>query len=93
MNARIVIGVLLVLLAGLQYRLWFGPNSVGKVAEFRTRVDALDAANAAIRKDNAVLVAEVRELKSGYDTIEAIARSDLGMVREGETFFFQPASR
>ena len=93
MNARFVIAVLAVLLLGLQYRLWFGSNSVAKVSRFETQVAALRAGNEDLDGANAKLKAEVRELKSGHDTIEALARSELGMVRDGETFFFQPSSR
>lgn len=93
MNVRIVIGVLAVLFAALQYRLWFGPNSVTKVMHFEEQVAALRGENDTLNGANTKLKAEVRELKSGHDTIEALARSELGMVREGETFFFQPASR
>ncbi len=93
MSVRIVIGLLIVLFLGLQYRLWFGPNSVTKVARFEDQVSVLRGENERLDGANAKLKAEVRELKSGHDTIEALARSELGMVREGETFFFQPASR
>ena len=36
---------------------------------------------------NQVLAAEVQDLKSGNDAIEERARSELGMIRKGETFF------
>lgn len=36
---------------------------------------------------NAGLDAEVRDLKQGYDAIEEIARSELGMIKQGEIFF------
>ena len=93
MNGRIVIAVLALLFLGLQYRLWFGSNSVTKVARFEAQVATLRAGNEDLDGNNAKLKAEVRELKSGHDTIEALARSELGMVRDGETFFFQPSSR
>ena len=93
MKARVVIGVLALLLLGLQYRLWFGPSSITKVDRFDRQVQHMQADNVALSASNHVLKAEVRELKSGHDTIEALARSELGMIREGETFFFQPESR
>ena len=93
MNVRIVVAVLAVLLLGLQYRLWFGPSSITKVDRFERQVARMDADNSALAAANHVLKAEVRELKSGHDTIEALARSELGMIRQGETFFFQPESR
>ena len=93
MKARIATGVLALVLVGLQYRLWFGPSSITKVDRFERQVEHMHADNVALTASNQVLKAEVRELKSGHDTIEALARSELGMIREGETFFFQPESR
>ena len=39
---------------------------------------------------NRLLTAEVLALRSGHDAVEARARKDLGMVKEGETFFLVP---
>ncbi len=89
----VVVGLLAMLLLGLQYRLWFGTSSITNVDRFERQVERMQADNAALAASNHVLTAEVRELKSGHDTIEALARSELGMIREGETFFFQPESR
>lgn len=36
---------------------------------------------------NRALQAEVEDLKEGIEAIEERAREDLGMIREGETFF------
>ncbi len=55
---------------------------------------ALDAAitaqaekNAQLKERNQTLSAEVDDLKQGLEAIEERARYDLGMIREGETFF------
>ncbi len=39
------------------------------------------------RGRNAVLRAEIVDLKQGLDAVEDIARSELGMIKKGETFF------
>ncbi len=39
------------------------------------------------RQRNSVLVAEIDDLKSGLTAVEERARSDLGMIKEGETFY------
>lgn len=82
--------VLVVLLALLQYRLWLGVGGVRDLAEVRERVAALDEENKPLRDRNARLAAEVMDLKTGLDAIEERARSDIGMVRADEQFFWVP---
>ena len=43
--------------------------------------------NLELRERNAALQAEVADLRQGLDAIEEHAREDLGMVKEGETFY------
>jgi cell division protein FtsB len=40
-----------------------------------------------LRQRNAVVDADVRDLKAGSDALEERARSELGMVKQGEVFF------
>jgi cell division protein FtsB len=53
----------------------------------RASVAAQSARNAELAERNDALAGEVRDLKQGIDAAEERARSDLGMVREDETFF------
>ena len=84
---RILLVLLLVLLAWLQYRLWFGNGGQREVAALETRVDAQARDNAGLRQRNEALAAEVEDLKSGEAAVEARARSELGMIKPGETFY------
>jgi cell division protein FtsB len=79
--------LLLLLLAYLQYRLWFGDGSLQEVWELHREVEAQRAENLELRERNAALEAEVRDLQQGLDAIEEHAREDLGMVKQGETFY------
>ncbi|MCE8018088.1 cell division protein FtsB [Halomonas sp. MCCC 1A17488] len=81
---------LLLLLALLQYRLWLGDGGIRELHEIRERVAVLDAANKPLRDRNARLAAEVVDLKTGLDAIEERARSDIGMVRTDEQFYWVP---
>ncbi|MCG6658085.1 cell division protein FtsB [Halomonas campisalis] len=81
---------LLLLLALLQYRLWFGDGGVQELRQIRERVAVLDAENKPLRDRNARLAAEVVDLKTGLDAIEERARSDIGMVRSDEHFYWVP---
>jgi cell division protein FtsB len=82
--------VLVVLVALLQYRLWLGQGGVRELQEIRQRVAVLEEENRPLRDRNASLAAEVVDLKTGLDAIEERARSDLGMVRTDEQFFWVP---
>lgn len=79
--------LLLMLLAGLQYRLWVGEGSLAQVSELKRQIDDQRAENERLHERNRVLEAEVRELKQGMETVEERARHELGMVKEGETLF------
>ena len=84
---RIVLLVLIALLAWLQYRLWFGNGGAREVAALETQVVQQKRQNAGLGERNAALAAEVADLKSGEAAIEERARSELGMIKPGETFY------
>jgi cell division protein FtsB len=71
----------------IQYPLWFGKGGWLRVAELEREVQAQQDRNAALTARNAVMDAEVRDLKGGLDAVEEIARFELGMVRKDEVFF------
>ena len=79
--------LLIVLLVYLQYQLWFGDGSLQDVWELRQEVEMQRQENLELRERNAALQAEVTDLRQGLDAIEEHAREDLGMVKEGETFY------
>lgn len=78
---------LLVVLAALQFRLWTGNGSIPDVRRLE-RVQAAQLAENDQRRDrNLTLAAEVMDLKTGLSALEERARSEMGMIRSGETFF------
>ena len=84
---RILLVLLLVLLAWLQYRVWFGNGGQREVAALDTRVRAQARDNAGLQQRNDALAAEVEDLKSGEAAVEERARNELGMIKPGETFY------
>jgi cell division protein FtsB len=82
-----LIVVLLILLVFLLYRLWLGEGGLLDVWEMHREVEEQRQENARLRERNAALNAEVLDLKQGLQAIEERAREDLGMVKEGETFY------
>lgn len=79
--------ILIALIALLQYPLWLGKGSWLKVWEFDQQVITQHETNRKLQIRNAALDAEVRDLKQGSDAIEERARSELGMIKQDETFF------
>lgn len=84
---RILIAVLLILLLSLQYKLWFGDGGLIKVWRLNETVEQQRADNQKLKERNQALEAEVRDLKQGLEAIEERARSELGMIKEDETFY------
>ncbi len=84
---KVLIAALVILLLGLQYRLWFGDGSVQEVWRLRQEARETNAELIRLRGRNQALEAEVADLKSGLDAIEERARAELGMVDPDETFY------
>ncbi len=78
---------MLVILIGLQYRLWIGNGSYSEVWRLEDKVAQQLAHNKTLENRNNRLNEEVLDLKRGYDAIEERARFDLGMIKQGESFF------
>ncbi|MGY4515498.1 cell division protein FtsB [Lysobacter sp. HA18] len=83
----ILIGLLAMLLAVLQVRLWRGEGGREAVGTLQLQVDALAHDNGGLQQRNAALAAEVEDLKSGEAAVEDRARSELGMIKPGEVFY------
>ncbi|MBT8124387.1 MAG: cell division protein FtsB [Gammaproteobacteria bacterium] len=83
---KVIIIIMSVLLLLMQYKLWFGDASVRDVINLKQTVKEQQAKNEQVKQRNAVLAAEVEDLKTGLEAIEERARSELGMIKKDETF-------
>jgi cell division protein FtsB len=84
---RVVTIILLVILLLLQYPLWLGKGGWLRVWDLHRQVEAQQQANQQTQARNAMLDAEVRDLKQGTEAIEERARSELGMIKRDEVFY------
>ena len=84
---RLLIVGLVTLLAVLQYTLWFSSGGLADVAELEKANAAQIFANAKLEERNQSLTAEVDDLKQGLEAVEERARSEMGMVKQGEVFY------
>jgi cell division protein FtsB len=79
--------ILLILLIALQVKLWTGQGGIREVWRLEHRVGEQKAENARLRTRNETLQAEVDDLKHGDEAVEERARSELGLLKPGETFY------
>ena len=83
---RALLLVLLGLLALLQYQLWLGDGGITERRSLESQVASDSKENRSLRQRNEALADRVIELQEGDEMLEAVAREDLGLVREGEEF-------
>ena len=79
--------LLLLVLLYLQSQLWFGEGSREEVTSLKREIAEQKAENAALAQRNQRLRDDVHNLKTDNASIESRARSELGMVRKGETYY------
>jgi cell division protein FtsB len=83
---KILIAVLLLLLVGLQYKLWFGDGSLSEVVQLSRELETQKTKLQLLEERNRILEAQVLDLQNGLDAFEEKARNDLGMIKQEETF-------
>ena len=80
--------VVLLCVLGLElYHLWFGKNGMQDNRYFKQEVELATKSNAELILRNNMMFSEIDDLKRGSNAIEERARNELGLVKEGETFF------
>jgi len=84
---KALISIFIILLVLLQFKLWFGDGSMREVWRLEAAIETQQQQNTQLQERNAALEAEVNDLKKGLEAIEERARSELGMIKEGETFY------
>lgn len=84
---RVTLALLLIAILWMQYRLWLAPDGMRDVWRLRKAVAEQREENRILRERNDSLEAEVSDLKEGLEAVEERARTDLGMIEEGETFY------
>ena len=90
-----VLIALVLLLAALQARLWIGQGSIAELVSLGRQIEDYAHGNDELRERNRRLEVEVAEFRSGVDSVEEMAREELGLVRQDETFYVlveRPAS-
>ena len=79
--------VLIVVLAALQYLLWWGDGSIQALNVLKSNATQAKAHQSATRKHNYVLVKQIDALKTNSNAIETLAREEHNMIKNDETYF------
>jgi len=71
----------------MQFQLWLGDDGVRTLNLLNEELVAQKDINTKLEERNRLLEIEVIDLKTGLEAVEERARSELGMIEEGETFY------
>ena len=84
---KIIAFVLLFLLIWLQYKIWLQDGGIPEVIQLQQEIEVVKTEVGKLQERNSSLDAEVKDLKKGLDAIEERARSEMGMIKEGEVYY------
>ncbi len=84
---RFFIIILIVFFLMIQFDIWFKDDGFYRVKELEQMIGSQVEENKRLKLRNEQLEREIEELKSGTESIEEKARTDLGMIKEGEEFY------
>lgn len=87
MLKKIIVMSLVVFCLGLQYKLWLAPGGWATVRQLEDQVAVMSERNQYLEQMNLVKIAEIEDLKHGYDMAENQARLELGMICQDETYY------
>ena len=84
---RFFIIILIVFFLMIQFDIWFKDDGFYRVKELEQMIGSQVEENKRLKLRNEQLEREIEELKSGTESIEEKARTDLGIIKEGEEFY------
>ena len=84
---RLLSITLFFLLILIQVKLWFGEGSIREYFTLKETIESQKARNESLIKRNNRMIQDIQNLKDDGKGIEEVARKELGMIKEGETFY------
>ena len=84
---RFFIALIIVFFLIIQFDIWVKDDGLNRVKELQQMINSQSEENQRLKLRNQQLEQEIEELKSGIESIEEKARTDLGMIKEGEEFY------
>lgn len=87
MRLNLLVLVLLLALALLQYRLWFESGGIRDLSRLKQTLAMQASENDQLKKRNEELLFQIQRLQNSEDAAEGRARSELGMIKKDEQFY------
>lgn len=87
MRFNILCVILLMVLAFLQYRLWFESGGIHDMKILKKTLSQQALENDKLKKRNDELLFQIKRLQKSEDATEARARNELGMIKKDEKFY------
>ena len=84
---RLVTIVLIILFLLLQVDIWIKKDGYKRKVELTEMIEIQTEANKEMTIRNNQLQQEIIDLKNGTEAIEEKARTEMGMIKEGEEFY------
>ena len=70
-----------------QFNYWFGDYNRSDLNSMKDEIAKISIENEELLLENKLLEEERDKLSSGREALEGVARSELGLIKPGETFY------
>lgn len=84
---RLFILILLAVLVVFQYDFWFGKNGYMDYKTVQQEIETHKAENVKLSQRNQVIIAEIKDLKEGFNAAQERARWQYELIKPNETFY------
>ena len=83
----LIVTIMMAAFTFLQFRLWFEDGGIRDMMKLKKMLAVQSVEMDELKKRNDDLLFQVQRIQNGHEAAEARARSELGMVKKGETFY------
>ncbi|HEU5280527.1 MAG TPA: septum formation initiator family protein [Gammaproteobacteria bacterium] len=87
MRFYMIIAVMASVFVFLQYHLWFESGGIRDMMRLKRQLALEMKTNDEIKRSNEALLDQLKRMQYSQDATESRARNELGMVKQGETFY------
>ena len=83
----LLVSILTLVIFMTQYNYWFGDYNRSDLNSMKEEISQISIENEELLLKNKLLEEERDKLSSGREALEGVARSELGLIKPGETFY------